>query len=60
MDYSRLMERLRLQSIIQRVLRLYGPDECLAIVQEAIEREMPKIQAAKIADKNKNSQKSYK
>ena len=53
MDYQKLMERLRLQSVIQRVLRLYGPDQCLDIVREAIEREMPKIQAAKSADKKK-------
>ena len=43
MDQSRLMERLRLQSIIQRMLRTHGAEVCLEIMQSAIELEMPAI-----------------
>jgi hypothetical protein len=37
------MERLRLQSIIQRLLRTHGAEACLEIMQSAIELEMPTI-----------------
>ena len=43
MDHTLLMERLRLQSIIQRLLRTHGAEACLEIMRSAIELEMPKI-----------------
>ena len=43
MDRTLLMERLRLQSIIQRLLRTHGPEVCLEIMRSAIELEMPAI-----------------
>ena len=43
MDRHLLMERLRLQSIIQRMLRTHGAEVCLEIMRSAIELEMPKI-----------------
>jgi hypothetical protein len=43
MDQTLLMERLRLQSIIQRMLRAHGAETCLEIMRSAIELEMPKI-----------------
>ena len=56
MNNTLLMERLRLQSIIQRLLRQHGADACLEIMRSAIEREMPAItkysvQAAKTTQK---------
>lgn len=35
------MDRLRLQSIIQRLLQTHGRDQCLELMQEAIMRELP-------------------
>lgn len=38
-DLNRLMERLRLQSIIQRLKRSYGDSAALAVLEEAIALE---------------------
>jgi len=43
MNQVLLMDRLRLQSIIQRLLRTHGSDVCLEIMAAAIELEMPAI-----------------
>jgi hypothetical protein len=40
-DHQLLIERLRLQSIIQRLMRTHGADQCLEIMQEALVRELP-------------------
>lgn len=40
MNIERLMERLRVQSLIQRLRREYGDREAWAIVQEAFEIEL--------------------
>ena len=40
MNIERLMERLRVQSLIQRLRREYGDDEAWAIVREAFEIEL--------------------
>ena len=40
MNIERLMERLRVQSLIQRLRREYGDAEAWAIVQEAFEIEL--------------------
>lgn len=54
MDQSILMERLRLQSIIQRMLRAHGAEVCLEIMRSAIELEMPTITKYSVqADKTK-------
>lgn len=41
MKHQLLMDRLRLQSIIQRLLQTHGRDQCLELMQEAIMRELP-------------------
>ena len=40
MKHQLLMERLRLQSIIQRLRREHGDDVCLDLLRQAIELEM--------------------
>ena len=40
MNIDRLMERLRVQSLIQRLRREYGDAEAWAIVREAFEIEL--------------------
>jgi len=40
MNIERLMERLRVQSLIQRLRRQYGDQEAWDIVREAFEIEM--------------------
>ena len=55
-QYSTTMERLRLQTIIQRLLRIHGAELCLEVMRSAIEQEMPaitksQVQAAKIKEK---------
>ena len=40
MNIERLMERLRVQSLIQRLRRQYGDTEAWDIVREAFEIEM--------------------
>jgi hypothetical protein len=42
-DHQLLIERLRLQSIIQRLMRTHGADQCLELMQEALVRELPAI-----------------
>jgi hypothetical protein len=44
MDMPLLMERLRVQGLIQRLRREHGDDAALAIVQRAFELELPKFQ----------------
>jgi hypothetical protein len=39
-NIERLMERLRVQSLIQRLRRQYGDEEAWAIVREAFEIEL--------------------
>ena len=54
MDHSRLMERLRIQSIVQRLRRCYGDDQALDIVREALEKELGLTVPSKYShDKNK-------
>lgn len=54
MDHSRLMERLRIQSIVQRLRRCYGDDQALDIVREALEKELGLVAPSKYShDKNK-------
>lgn len=40
MNIERLMERLRVQSLIQRLRREHGDEEAWAIVREAFEIEL--------------------
>lgn len=40
MNIERLMDRLRVQSLLQRLRREYGDAEAWAIVQEAFEIEL--------------------
>lgn len=40
MNINRLMDRLRVQSLLQRLRREYGDAEAWAIVQEAFEIEL--------------------
>ncbi len=40
MNIERLMDRLRVQSLMQRLRRQYGDEEAWAIVREAFEIEM--------------------
>ena len=40
MKHQLLMERLRLQSIIQRLRREHGDDVCLDLLRQALELEM--------------------
>jgi hypothetical protein len=42
MNQSLLLERLRLQSNIQRLIRLYGREGCLDLMHQAIELELPR------------------
>jgi hypothetical protein len=41
MTHTLLMERLRLQSNIQRLVRQYGREGCLELMHRAIELELP-------------------
>ncbi len=41
MTHNLLMERLRLQSNIQRLIRQYGREGCLELMHRAIELELP-------------------
>ena len=41
MNQALLLERLRLQSNIQRLIRLYGREGCLSLMHQAIELELP-------------------
>ena len=43
MNHSLLMDRLRLQSIIQRLVQTHGADQCLELMQEALVRELPRM-----------------
>jgi len=43
MNQSLLLERLRLQSNIQRLIRLYGREGCLTLMHQAIELELPPV-----------------
>jgi hypothetical protein len=45
MTHNLLLERLRLQSIIQRLIRQYGRDGCLELMHEAIELELPLLKS---------------
>lgn len=47
MDLDKLMERLRIQSIIQRLIRTHGRAAALEVVLRAIELEFPDTKAAK-------------
>jgi hypothetical protein len=48
------MERLRIQSIVQRLRRCYGDDQALDIVREALEKELGLVAPSKYShDKNK-------
>lgn len=40
MNIERLMDRLRVQSLMQRLRRQYGDEEAWAIVREAFEIEL--------------------
>jgi hypothetical protein len=44
MDMPLLMERLRVQGLIQRLRREHGDEAALEIVQRAFELELPKFQ----------------
>ena len=43
MNHQLLMDRLRLQSIIQRLVQTHGADKCLELMQEALVRELPRM-----------------
>ena len=43
MIHQLLMDRLRLQSIIRRLVQTHGADQCLELMQEALVRELPNM-----------------
>jgi hypothetical protein len=45
MNHNLLLERLRLQSIIQRLIRQYGREGCLDLMHQAIELELPLLKS---------------
>ena len=47
MDLNKLMERLRIQSIIQRLARTHGRDTALEVIYQAIALEFPDAKPAK-------------
>ena len=57
MTHNLLMERLRLQSNIQRLIRQYGREGCLDLMHRAIELELP---VAKIPPNVDKKSQAYK
>lgn len=47
MDLNKLMERLRIQSIIQRLVRTHGREAALEVILQAIALEFPDAKPAK-------------
>ena len=47
MKHQLLLERLRIQSIIQRLRREHGDDICLDLIRQALELELRLVQPVK-------------